>query len=127
MSFTFPGRQTVTTAQPAVRQQGRTVLLQVPATDAALAPGASKKFALTGRYSGGNPLPIEFKIGDSTCGVQVSGVAGSTPTTAPPAKAPPAKAPAKPATAKGGSSPGSGRAKPAKPGKGKEDKKGKGQ
>ncbi|MFD2765539.1 serine/threonine-protein kinase [Micromonospora eburnea] len=135
MSFTFPGRQTVTTAQPAVRQQGRTVLLHVPATDAVLAPGASKKIALTGSYTGGNPLPVEFKIGDSRCGVQVSGVAGSTPTTAPPSKAPPAKAPsgkvppakksaskvpAKPATAKGGGSPGAGgRAKPGKPGKGK--------
>ncbi|MEU3456206.1 serine/threonine-protein kinase [Micromonospora sp. NPDC006766] len=94
MSFTFPGRQTVTKAQPAVRQQGRTVQLQAPAADAVLAPGASKKVSLTGRYTGGNPLPVEFKVGGTTCGVQVSGVAGSTPAKAPAAKAPASKAPA---------------------------------
>ncbi|MEU2612639.1 serine/threonine-protein kinase [Micromonospora sp. NPDC007271] len=133
MSFTFPGRQTVTTAQPAVRQQGRTVLLQAPATDGVLAPGASKKVSLTGRYTGGNPLPVEFKVGESTCGVQVSGVAGSTPSTAPATRAP-TKAPVKTTTAKSGG----GQVKPAKPKKaekagkaekprkGKEDKKGKG-
>ncbi|MFJ8580363.1 protein kinase [Micromonospora sp. NPDC093277] len=125
MSFTFPGRQTVTAAQPAVRQQGQTVLLHVPATEAALAPGASKKVALTGSYTGGNPLPVEFRIGDSTCGVLVSGVAGSVPTKAPAvkkpaAKKPAAKKPAKPATAKGGGAQGSGGGvKPAKPPKGK--------
>lgn len=117
MSFTFPGRQTVTKAQPAVHQQGRTVLLQPPATDAALAPGASKKVSLTGSYTGANPLPVEFKLGDSTCGVQVAGVAGSVPTTKAPTKA--AAAPKAPA--KSGS-----HTKPDKPRKGKEDGKGKG-
>ncbi|MFU8873590.1 protein kinase domain-containing protein [Micromonospora sp. SL4-19] len=119
MSFTFPGRQTVTKAQPGVRQQGRTVLLQASAADAALTPGASKKVALTGRYTGGNPLPVEFKIGDSTCGVQVSGVAGSAPTTKAPTKAPAkagTKTGTKTGTAKGGGS-ASGAGKPGKPGK----------
>ncbi|MEU4479644.1 serine/threonine-protein kinase [Micromonospora sp. NPDC023966] len=129
MSFTFPGRQTVSAAQPAVRQQGKTVLLQAPATDAALAPGASKKVSLTGSYTGGNPLPVEFKVGESTCGVQVSGVAGSVPTTAPPTTRPPAKppakAPAKPAAKSGGGQT-SGKSKPDNSGKGKESGKGKG-
>ncbi|MFU8853628.1 serine/threonine-protein kinase [Micromonospora sp. SL1-18] len=118
MSFTFPGRQTVTEAQPAVRQQGRTVVLEAPATDAALAPGASKKVSLTGYYTGGNPLPVEFKVGESTCGVQVSGVAGSAPTTAPTPRAAVTKAPAKSTTAKSGG----GRVKPEKPEKPKKPK-----
>ncbi|MFF4812337.1 serine/threonine-protein kinase [Micromonospora chersina] len=127
MSFTFPGKQTVGTAQPAVRQQGNTVLIQAPATEAALAPGASKKVSLTGSYTGSNPLPVEFKVGDSTCGVQVSGVAGSVPTTTPPTTRPPAKAPAKPPPAKTAAKSGTaGRAKPDKAGKGKEGGKGKG-
>ncbi|MFR9776534.1 protein kinase domain-containing protein [Micromonospora sp. MS34] len=116
MSFTFPGKQTVTPAQPEVRQQGRTVLLQPPATDPALAPGASRKVSLTGAYTGGNPLPVQFKVGDSTCGVQVSGVAGSAPTTVPPTKT----------TPKGSSGGGGGKPKAEKPGKGKEGGKGKG-
>ncbi|MEV0429438.1 serine/threonine-protein kinase [Micromonospora sp. NPDC050495] len=124
MSFTFPGKQTVTKAQPAVRQQGRTVLLQPPAADAALAPGASKKVSLSGTYTGVNQLPVEFKVGDETCGVQVAGVAGSAPTTVPavkaPAKAPTVKTPPKATAPKGGSHP-----KPEKPRKPKEDPKGK--
>lgn len=94
MSFTFPGQQTVTKAQPAVQQQGRTVLLRPPATDPSLAPGAAKKVALSGRYTGSNPLPVQFRVGDTTCGVQVAGVAGSTPapTTKAPRRRPPRRA-----------------------------------
>ncbi|MCW3812866.1 protein kinase [Micromonospora sp. DR5-3] len=124
MSFTFPGRQTVTRAQPAVDQQGRVVQLHAPATDPALAPGASRKISLSGSYTGGNLLPVEFKVGDSSCGVQVSGVAGSVPpTTAPPTPAKPTKAAPKAGAAKSSGS----RAKPGKHGKGKEDGKGKGE
>ncbi|MEU8264190.1 serine/threonine-protein kinase [Micromonospora sp. NPDC048999] len=116
MSFDFPGRQTVTKAQPAVRQQGPTVQLQASAADAVLAPGASKKVSLTGRYTGGNPLPVEFKVGGTTCGVQVSGVAGSTPTTAPTTKGPTTKAPtAKGAAAKGAAGKGAAAKASAKP------------
>ncbi|MEU1684600.1 serine/threonine-protein kinase [Micromonospora sp. NPDC005707] len=128
MSFTFPGRQTVSAAQPAVRQQGKTVLVKAAATDAALAPGASKKVSLTGSYTGGNPLPVEFKVDGSTCGVQVSGVAGSVPTTAPPPAAPPAKPPAAKAPAKAPAKAApktAGKPKPPKSGKGKESGKGK--
>jgi serine/threonine-protein kinase len=121
MSFTFPGRQTVTQAQPTVQQEGSTVLLRPAAAAATLAPGASTKMGLSGRYTGGNPLPVQFKLGGSSCDVQVSGVAGSTPTTAPPTK-PPTKAPAKTTTkaaaAKGGG--GGGKARPDKPRKGKD-------
>ncbi|MEV4658111.1 serine/threonine-protein kinase [Micromonospora sp. NPDC049301] len=121
MSFTFPGQQTVTKAEPTpVHQQGRTVLVRPAAQRTTLAPGAAEKLTLTGKYSGANPLPVEFRLGDATCGVRVSGVAGSTPSTAPPTKAATTKAPPKAATARGGSG-GSGptKAKPEKPGKGK--------
>ncbi|MFE9688630.1 protein kinase [Micromonospora sp. NPDC005806] len=116
MSFAFPGKQTVTTTNPTVRQQGRSVQLRAPATDPALAPGASRKISLTGRYTGGNPLPVQFKVGDSSCGVQVTGVAGSTPTIAP-TKAPTKSTP---------SHSSSGHANSEKPHRGKEDGKGKG-
>ncbi|MEW2141529.1 serine/threonine-protein kinase [Micromonospora vinacea] len=131
MSFTFPGQQKVTKAEPApVHQEGSTVLVRPAAQRTTLAPGAAEKVTLTGRYSGANPLPVEFRLGEATCGVRVSGVAGSVPSTAPPSKAAPPKAPpgkaappkapAKVATA-GGTGPGNGatKAKPEKPGKGK--------
>lgn len=121
MSFTFPGQQTVTKAEPTpVHQQGRTVLIRPAAQRATLAPGAAEKLTLAGKYSGANPLPVEFRLGDATCGVRVSGVAGTAPSTAPPKK-PATKAPAKAATVRGGSGPASGttKAKPAKPSKGK--------
>ncbi|WP_442931176.1 protein kinase domain-containing protein [Micromonospora sp. NBC_00389] len=121
MSFTFPGQQTVTKAEPTpVHQQGRTVLIRPAAQRATLAPGAAEKLTLAGKYSGANPLPVEFRLGDATCGVRVSGVAGTAPSTAPPKK-PATKAPAKAATVRGGSGSGSGttKAKPAKPSKGK--------
>ncbi|MEH0983708.1 serine/threonine-protein kinase [Micromonospora sp. CPCC 205556] len=95
MRFTFPGRQKVTRATPAsVRQQGSTVAVQPAAGRPPLAPGASEKVALTGSYTGSNPLPVQFKLGDADCAVQVSGVAGSTPSTAPATRAATAKAPA---------------------------------
>ncbi|MCI4062860.1 protein kinase [Micromonospora sp. R77] len=133
MSFTFPGRQTVTKAQPAVQQEGRTVLVRPAAGTAALAPGGSQKVALTGSYTGANPLPVRFKLGDQACDVQVSGVAGSIPTTAPTTTAPtkaPAKAPAKATTKSSGTrssgTSGGSRAKPEKKPKGKDGGKGKG-
>ncbi|WP_431909967.1 protein kinase domain-containing protein [Micromonospora carbonacea] len=98
MSFAFPGQQTVTKTDPAVRQQGRTVEVRPAAGQPALAPGAARKVALTGRYTGTNPLPLEFRLGDAECRVRVSGVAGTVPTVKPTAK--PTKAPAKPATKK---------------------------
>ncbi|MDO3702691.1 serine/threonine-protein kinase [Micromonospora sp. C28SCA-DRY-2] len=95
MSFTFPGQQTVTKAVPApVSQQGSTVTVRPAPQRTALAPGAAEKLTLTGRHTGANPLPVEFRIGEETCGVRVSGVAGAVPSTAPkPAatKAPPKK------------------------------------
>lgn len=124
MSFTFPGQQTVTKAQPAVQQQGRQVLFRPPATDTALAPGASKKVALIGRYTGGNPLPMEFKMGEQTCGAQVSGVAGSAPTTAP--TKPPTKTKAKSSGSYSSGGSGGGRSKPDKPAKAGKGDKGKG-
>ncbi|MEH0844707.1 serine/threonine-protein kinase [Micromonospora sp. CPCC 205711] len=120
MSFTFPGQQSVTKATPAVHQDGRTVRVVPTAGRNALAPGASEKVALSGRYTGGNPLPVEFKVGDATCGVRVSGVAGTAP-----APKVPAKAPAKSATKVSSGSGGSGSSK-AKAGKAKGSGEGKG-
>ncbi|WP_433387922.1 protein kinase domain-containing protein [Micromonospora sp. KLBMP9576] len=139
LSFAFPGQQTVTKAAPVpVRQQGRTVLLEPAPGKAALAPGAAQTLTLTGRHTGVNPLPLEFRVGDETCGAQVSGVAGSAPRVAPAkppdakpttakspagkpatgkppaAKPPAAKAPAKKAGGSGGA-----KAKPDNSGKGK--------
>ncbi|TDC81696.1 serine/threonine protein kinase [Micromonospora sp. KC606] len=97
--FAFPGRQTVTKASPAVaQQQGRTVVVQPAPGRTALAPGASEKLVLSGRYTGTNPLPVQFHLAETACAVQVSGVAGSVPP-AVPARAP-AKAPAKPTAKK---------------------------
>ncbi|MGI5524068.1 protein kinase domain-containing protein [Micromonospora sp. CA-259024] len=128
MSFTFPGQQAVTKAEPTpVQQQGSTVLVRPAAQRTTLAPGAAEKVTLMGTYNGVNPLPVEFRLGEATCGVRVSGVAGSAPSTAPPSKAATTKAPPKATTGRGGSGPGGGAAKakppkpakgPAKPGKG---------
>ncbi|WBB92869.1 serine/threonine-protein kinase [Verrucosispora sp. WMMC514] len=109
MSFAFPGEQQVTTATPApVRQQGRSVAVQAVPQRPALAPGATEKLNLTGRYTGTNPLPVEFRVGTAVCGVQVSGVAGTAPTTKP---APTKSAPAKTVKASAGKA-GSGDTKP---------------
>ncbi|MGC4877267.1 serine/threonine-protein kinase [Micromonospora sp. DT43] len=122
MHFTFPGQQKVTKAQPApVQQQGGTVQIRPAAQRTTLAPGAAEKLTLAGTYSGANPLPVEFRLGDATCGVRVSGVAGTAPITAPPSKAAPPKkttkaAPKAPTAPK---APAKAAPKPEKPGKGK--------
>ncbi|MET8230867.1 serine/threonine-protein kinase [Micromonospora sp. NPDC005298] len=121
MSFTFPGQQAVTRAEPtSVQQQGNTVLVRPAAQRTTLAPGAAEKVTLTGTYSGANPLPVEFRVGDSTCGVRVSGVAGSAPSTAPATKAATAKTPPKTTTKAGPKAPTPPKAAkgPKKPGKG---------
>ncbi|MEU4771283.1 serine/threonine-protein kinase [Micromonospora sp. NPDC023644] len=112
LSFTFPGQQTVTKAAPvAVRQQGQTVLVEPAPERAALASGASEKLTLTGRHTGVNPLPLEFRLGDESCAAQVAGVAGAAPavapTKAPATRAPAARTPAKKAGTSAGSSGGS--------------------
>ncbi|MFF5178569.1 serine/threonine-protein kinase [Micromonospora sp. NPDC000316] len=123
MNFTFPGQQTVTKAEPTtVDQQGSTVQIRPVAERATLAPGAAEKLTLTGKYSGANPLPVEFRLGDATCGVRVSGVAGTAPSTAPPSTTPPkatTKTPAKVATKTAPKAPPKAGPKPEKPGKGK--------
>ncbi|MGK5444597.1 serine/threonine-protein kinase [Micromonospora sp. URMC 105] len=137
MSFAFPGQQTVTTAGPTVRQEGKMVRVTPATGRESLAPGASEKIALSGRYTGGNPLPLEFKIGENACGVRVSGVAGMTPGAAPATKAPTTKAPtvkAPPikawskstATSSGSGASGSTKAKSGSSGKGKGSGDGKG-
>ncbi|MEU5784953.1 serine/threonine-protein kinase [Micromonospora lupini] len=126
MNFTFPGQQTVTKATPApVQQQGGAVQIRPAAQRTTLAPGAAEKLTLAGTYQGANPLPVEFRLGDATCGVRVSGVAGTTPSTAPPSKAAPTKAPPKkttkvaPKAPTAPKAPAKAESKPEKPGKGK--------
>ncbi|MGC4901148.1 serine/threonine-protein kinase [Micromonospora echinospora] len=130
MNFTFPGKQTVTTAKPPARQEGRTVSIPAPTATPALAPGASAKLTLAGRYTGSNTLPVEFTVGGKSCGVQVSGIAGSAPTTAPPVKTPvkpPTKSTAKSGPAKAKPAPPKSKPKAAPKPKGKEGPKGKAQ
>ncbi|WP_433127424.1 protein kinase domain-containing protein [Micromonospora sp. CA-240977] len=117
MSFSFPGQQTVAKVESApVYQQGSTVVIRPAEQRTTLAPGAAEKLTLTGTYSGANPLPVEFRLGEVACGVRVSGVAGSTPSTAPPSEAATTtKAPPKKATAPGGSGADASEAKPPKP------------
>ncbi|WP_342341800.1 serine/threonine-protein kinase [Micromonospora yangpuensis] len=102
--FSFPAEQKLTRPAPTVRQQGETVLVRPAANRPAVAPGKSEKVALTGTYTGVNPLPVEFRLGETRCGVQVAGVAGTAPATKPPA----AKAKSKAATKKSAGSGGSG-------------------
>jgi len=107
------------------------VSIPAPTATPALAPGASAKLTLAGRYTGSNTLPVEFTVGGKSCGVQVSGIAGSAPTTAPPVKTPvksPTKTTAKTTTKSGPAKPKPAKPKAApKPGKGKEGPKGKAQ
>ncbi|GIJ26320.1 hypothetical protein Vqi01_14820 [Micromonospora qiuiae] len=129
MRFAFPGEQKVTRATPApVRQQGRAVVVQPDQQRPPLAPGATEKLSLSGTYTGSNPLPVEFRVGEEMCGVQVAGVAGAAPS------AKPAPKPVRAATGKAGSGGAGGtKAKPeskpkkdqpgkGKPGKGKPEK-----
>lgn len=130
MNFTFPGKQTVTTAKPPARQEGRTVSIPAPTATPALAPGASAKLTLAGRYTGSNTLPVAFTVGDKSCDVQVSGIAGSAPTTAPPVKTPvkpPTKSTAKSGPAKAKPAPPKSKPKAAPKPKAKEGPKGKAQ
>ncbi|TDB72028.1 serine/threonine-protein kinase [Micromonospora sp. KC721] len=121
MRFAFPGGQTVTKASPAVaKQQGRTVVVQPAPGRAALAPGASEQVALSGRYTGTNPLPVQFHVGETPCAVQVSGVAGSAP------PAPAAKPPAKSAVKKASAGDGAAATSPKGPGGGAKAKPKKG-
>ncbi|MEU4676453.1 serine/threonine-protein kinase [Micromonospora sp. NPDC023737] len=101
MNFVFPGRQTVIRATPAsASQQGQAVVVRPMAAQPALAPGATEKVSLTGRYTGANPLPVSFSIGGESCGVQVSGVAGRAPTPAAPKSPVATKSQAKATTSK---------------------------
>ncbi|MFE2615925.1 serine/threonine-protein kinase [Micromonospora chalcea] len=130
MNFTFPGKQTVTTSKPLARQAGRTVSIPAPTATPALAPGASAKLTLAGRYTGSNTLPVAFTVGGKSCDVQVSGIAGSAPTTAPPVKTPvkpPTKSTAKSGPAKAKPAPPKSKPKAAPKPKGKENGKGKAQ
>ncbi|MBE1485307.1 serine/threonine-protein kinase [Plantactinospora soyae] len=81
LSFAFPGDQVLRAApSPGSRQDGRNVLLQPVANgpDAVLPVGGVARFDLVGTYAGSNPLPVAFRLGDTTCSVQVSGVAGES-------------------------------------------------
>ncbi|MEQ4301754.1 protein kinase [Plantactinospora sp. B6F1] len=98
LHFAFPGEQVLTrNPSPASRQQGRDVLLRPASGPEAILPaGGAVRFGLAGNHSGSNPLPVEFRLGETTCAARVSGVPGETGGTAagdavgavPPAPAP---------------------------------------
>ncbi|MFI9525327.1 serine/threonine-protein kinase [Micromonospora rosaria] len=117
VQFAFPAEQTLTKPAATVRQQGRSVVVRPAADRAQVAPGGSATVALTGRYTGVNPLPVEFRVGETTCGVQVAGVAGTASPTAKPSKA--ASKAGKPAPSKAGGGKAGGGKAAAKAGGGK--------
>ncbi len=70
VSFTYPGSQQVTGTSLA--QVGDTVTVH---TDA-LPPGATGRFAFTGRYDGVNAMPDRFTLDQTACTAQAVGVTG---------------------------------------------------
>ncbi|MFC6019771.1 protein kinase [Plantactinospora solaniradicis] len=81
LSFAFPGDQVLRAhPTPGSRQEGRNVVLR-PADagpEAILPAGGVARFDLVGTHGGVNPLPVAFRLGDTACSAQVSGVAGET-------------------------------------------------
>ncbi|MFC7548329.1 protein kinase [Plantactinospora sp. GCM10030261] len=83
LTFAFPADQRLTGGGPAaLEQHGRQVTVR-PTSGSALPANGSAAVRLTGAYgAGGNPLPVTFHLGDETCEVRLSGVAGA-PSVAP--------------------------------------------
>ncbi|MGX7676552.1 protein kinase domain-containing protein [Plantactinospora sp. DSM 117369] len=80
LRFAFPGEQVLTrNPSPESRQHGREVLLR-PATgpEATLPAGGAVRFGLAGSHAGSNPLPVEFRLGETACAARVSSVPGQT-------------------------------------------------
>ncbi|MFK3984161.1 protein kinase [Micromonospora sp. NPDC050397] len=83
LAFDFPADQTVTNAAPATWQQrDRGVVLRPAPGGTDLPPGAAATLRLGGTYAGTNPLPVQFRLDESVCAAQVSGVAGKPPAVA---------------------------------------------
>ncbi|MGI5147331.1 protein kinase domain-containing protein [Plantactinospora sp. CA-294935] len=80
LRFAFPGEQVLTrTPSPESGQQGREVLLRPAAgPEATLPAGGAVRFGLAGSHAGSNPLPVEFRLGETACAARVSGVPGQT-------------------------------------------------
>ncbi|MEO3924105.1 protein kinase [Micromonosporaceae bacterium B7E4] len=80
LRFAFPGEQVLTrNPSPESDQQGREVLLRPAAgPEATLPAGGAVRFGLAGSHAGSNPLPVEFRLGETACAVRVSGVPGQT-------------------------------------------------
>jgi hypothetical protein len=114
LTFAFPGDQVVTGGSSGQwQQQGRAVAVRA---DGTLAPGGSAALALSGRYVGTNPLPVEFQLNDSSCAVRLSAAPGGTPGTAPTAARPTdaGRAAGNGTAARGNSGKGSGKPAPAR-------------
>ncbi|RKR91559.1 serine/threonine-protein kinase [Micromonospora pisi] len=79
LTFDFPAEQTVTGAGAAQWQQRDRGVVLHPADAGELTPGSAATVRLTGTYTGTNPLPVQFRLGDAACAAQVSGIAGTSP------------------------------------------------
>ncbi|AVT32528.1 serine/threonine protein kinase [Plantactinospora sp. BC1] len=80
LRFAFPAEQVLTRhPSPESRQQGREVLLR-PASgpETTLPAGGATRFGLVGSHAGSNPLPVEFRLGETACAARVSTVPGET-------------------------------------------------
>ncbi|MEV0268206.1 serine/threonine-protein kinase [Hamadaea sp. NPDC050747] len=104
LSFQLPGRQQVDEALAQWwEQDGTTVSSRVQTQ--ALAAGATAKLSVTGRYTGGNQLPIAFTLQDASaeanCVPTVLGVVAPSPTVTTPAQTQLVQPPSKVTNGKG--------------------------
>ncbi len=77
LEFGWPGDQTLVGAEAGTwAQQGRQVVVRPPGEQAALAPGASHQFGLSGQYQTLNAMPASFALGGTRCeSIQLAQVA----------------------------------------------------
>ena len=80
LALDLPGGQRIDTAQAVEWSQDGPTVTSAP-QPAALAPGAAAELALSGGYSGANPLPTVFRLDGQLCAATVLGPPGTTPAT----------------------------------------------
>lgn len=81
LTFVFPGDQALLGASsPDSRQEGREVRLRpLPGgPESTLSAGGTARFSLRATYAGANPVPVEFRLNDTPCLVQISPGSGDS-------------------------------------------------